>query len=733
MKAREYCAGHQVSSAFMLSCFYVFFEVGLFEKKEKRGKIGWIFIITMRREIGMGIGDVAFERPRRRSPEQEQQEREHAFQEKGFELLEALGVVEREGGQVMVDIGKLRELTDGAVKYSNENGYNFLTRKGVRDTHTVASIARDLFRQYGDLYQGDITSFLFSLFKEEKVNSWQELEAWEAAGHVGQPPEPKPLFYLPENNEAAFDVEKIKAAQFHLGLWEVGTSNNLVRRAHSDYSPQHPNLPFKEAEMACVLYHPQYGNGERNNRGRLVVNYKDGSRKQITQKWIENTSFGFFRGGQQFGEPGEKLKSMRAFLENEGLPNLTKTELLRPTDFEAMSGGITRLFGETKNIGVNGYVIIEGARYYVGKMYGKEPHRAYRLSDQVAAICKIVDGQEKIVATFTLKKRDELTHAVQTKYVRTAVWHPAGKSGFYDVRREAFTITPYDEKAAPIFTMPGEAAQANMGSEEFGELEKVKKEVARETGVSLESLSPRERRVFLNKYAEAGQRKKRDYLGLIEAYGPAVATAFLASEFNAKAPEEILALGEIGESEKFPMADVQKILDDYAGTVRVAEEFYGAVLPKVQSLSPGFKTDQFFRGMIERASRFLHYCFEAVHTGAASYSDIAEEIIKEQRGLSLNNCRDAIVSSAVINLVNAIGDVEARAIFDEVYKETHDAKLRESLELARSFVTPATENAAAVRDLNDFYSHQIRFESYKLNEKMERAEAELLLDYIGED
>lgn len=476
------------------------------------------------------------------------------FQEAAMDLLERLAVVERHGDDIVVDLDVIKQLPKSAVQQDSEGEYRFSSIFGVPTDFTAAHAVRELSNNFPEVYGNGASSFLFYTFYQKNVIDREAWSAWQQK-KSGKKPVAKPLFYSPEDKAAAFDMEKIKQADFHLGLWETRSIITTEDRLTHPYSPLCPDASFQEVALACAIYHPDYGNGERDQKGRLVVTYNNTvranrkeppSRRPITQDWLQKnryfqSSVGVFTiGDKKHGSPGP-------FMLDGGFSDLQITGLLLDTDFHVSVGETMWKFGEKdKTVSKVGLAMLEGVRYSLGRKYGK--HVVRRISPTEAVICVPATerAEQPIVASFRLKTPEELSQAIQDES-ENIVWRQTNTSGYFDVLKSGITITPYAEKDDHLFSLPslvtgGETS--DMTGQELFSLDKIKKEIVRATGVSLEALTSRERAMFIRYYASADVDTKKKLHTFIRQFTLVGLQTFLAVQHDRRAPEKIFAIAE---------------------------------------------------------------------------------------------------------------------------------------------------------------------------------------------
>jgi hypothetical protein len=259
-----------------------------------------------------------------------------------FEDLEQNGILEHgEQGALIVDVDAFKE-----------------------SLRSFFHNPRLMLRRYPDFSPEQPRRFLSFVFQGVDVVSKEDADR---AKRTGEHLVPKPLLYEPESRAAAFDPEAIREAEFHTGPWEI-----LRRRP-----VRNPSLPtlsgedvdYREASIAALIYHPQYGGGYRDpENGKLMVWWPSRSEfRPISVNWFDREmgeDFAADRSGHS------SLRSPGGFLP-EFAPDLVKNGLLTPEDFQTKSGrDAIEGLRQSRRIGRKGRVMLGSVEYFFGR--GKE-------------------------------------------------------------------------------------------------------------------------------------------------------------------------------------------------------------------------------------------------------------------------------------------------------------------------------------------------------------------------
>lgn len=309
---------------------------------------------------GLSIADI----------EQRQEIEYQAFVDRGLQILNDERILRMDQGRTIVDLDRLKTMDWTPIR-------NRLSKNGKFGNRTKIQT-------------------LFYIFKNLKVISEED--------NLAENPTPKPLFYIPESAEAALDVEKIRSADFYMGLWELQKPGFDINYPTLLEGLKSTTKSF-ETISAALTFHPRYGNGYRNEKGELIVRYQDGSERPITGEFFTDSHryYGRIRRDPiDWFRPGQFLQ--------EKCPRLLQKGLLRITDFRVLEGYTTKetVRSGPRTINEVGEVQMKGKRWYLGREYaGSNGYEALQLSDTYGGIYKKDGDQVRLVLIFKLKVDDE--------------------------------------------------------------------------------------------------------------------------------------------------------------------------------------------------------------------------------------------------------------------------------------------------------------------------------------
>lgn len=300
-----------------------------------------------------------------------------ALQQEVLDALEALDIIDYgEEGELLVDIVYLR-----ALSYVD-------LRKQLGDAELFTS------RHLGNRSKRDT---LFLAFKDRKVISTDEYYADDVR-------KTKDLFYSPQSDKEALDINAIKRADFYMGAWEMQSQGSDRHQFHPGMTDSALNM--SEVTIAALTYHPSYGNGSRDKDGVLQV--FDPRKKSYGPVTAEVFTRGFGYTGERKGQQGG-IESPRQYLRGDGM-QLAEAGLLRPEDFKVQSGSSTaeeqRIY-RRKRFGARGSMTIDSIRYYFGSALKGKDVLVYQLSPTTGGIVENIGGKEVVTHIFDLTTKKD--------------------------------------------------------------------------------------------------------------------------------------------------------------------------------------------------------------------------------------------------------------------------------------------------------------------------------------
>lgn len=304
------------------------------------------------------------------------------LQDHAFALLEQEGILSHgTQGELILDVPAFTQLDFHSLR--GKLG----ARKGRR------------FEQY---HKGSSRKFWYEVFRDEPVISKQE--------YAEGVREAKPLFYMPETETDAFDIEAIRESDFYLGLWDVRGKNLESEQGEALYPSSYDSLDYYATELACKIYHPKYGAGYRNEQNQLMVADQKGKYAPISAEGMAER-FGWFGPTAKYesGAVGTAVYRPIEYLQTQGR-KLLEHDLVKVTDFHMQHGATTEKQYRLVKSGVrsNGEVMINRVRYPLGRRFKNQPIKIYKISPSLAGIVRYDgEGKETLEYTFTLLSPDD--------------------------------------------------------------------------------------------------------------------------------------------------------------------------------------------------------------------------------------------------------------------------------------------------------------------------------------
>lgn len=405
------------------------------------------------------------------------------YREAVLQALEQKGVIEKKKDFYVVDLPAIKELPLRQVVNAQKKKWQpFLP-----------------YIERGRRYA------LYLLFKDIKVVSKEDQQNKRQS--------PKPLFYTPETSDQALDPEAIKQSDFYLGLWEIfdpkadGSLKNKVK----EYPCDQEKLNLDEVAIAALIYHPNYGDGYRDESGVLMVKDKKGKHVRFSAQ--------FFRGIGYAGsrtKPDEKVGmhiSPLVFIEDYA-PNIFTRHVLEPNDIRQYSKLDTNARMRGKKVYQTGDIMLDGIMYSLGRKFCNDDYLVHKLTPNLGGITYLdSDGQQRLTHTFTLVNlNDERLRRISGG--RNKILFRAGS--------DVTAVTPYQAGEA-VPRRPDETIedyQHRLGMlENFEIFLKYKKFFAQQGGISLNALNLSEQQYVVEKFTDLSDLHRQKVLELARKHG----------------------------------------------------------------------------------------------------------------------------------------------------------------------------------------------------------------------
>lgn len=593
----------------------------------------------------------------------EKQDKEKKFRELALELLELHGLLEKEKGHLVVDINAIKEVTSAIIDYKEPSGgekkgrYTYFKNKDIvmasEKKKRIENVIKELSGNFREYYNGSIAEFLLNTFRDLNVVDKKDWESKKNDEDVEI--EEKPLLYEPKNGRDAFDINKIKEAKFHLGVWELNKFKARKQNDYDeDYSPEHPGLSYEEVSLAALIYNSEYGDGRRDENGDLLV--RDGDKiKKINLDWLMKHKF----SGRSFSINSEEdfFNSPALALKIGNLPQLSERGLLKDTDFESMSESkLSKEFGQQKIIKhKKGTIIVAGVRYNFGSKFGGGKYMVYKLTDKIGALSPVDVGDDsknkRIEYVFDLVDKNDhrVKKSVNNKGADTYRFGPS----------DGLEIRPYTQSEESYYLKD---------ISQYPQLLDTKGKFVRETGISLEQLLPREQVVFLRYYDSADSKQRERINNFVKIYKQKGISSFLLIQFDSDAIDKILNF-----SEKSDIGYAEQVFKRFSGFKRninnidglVADFFrqegknidFGVVVEEIVKKG-SLEMIKIIENPKELSIESLKEIFEKLDVDVATFASIFKTAFKGKERVDFEDVRGLDYGQATIEELRKRGGVE---------------------------------------------------------------------------
>jgi len=500
--------------------------------------------------------------------------------------------------KTLEQVGDLRDLEAEVLKFLEDKGITELGPKGEiiidLDKFKLGGILTALHGRRSTLQRSKLrpytehgqSSLLYFTLRDIQVISRDDWEKGER--------ETKPLFYTPDSPDDALDIEKIRASRFYLGLWQVGHVQNYTTAEHP---VRQGHLKMNEAALACLLYHPQFGDGRRDQAtGQFLVRYADGQFRPISTKWFEEVNF---QGGS--ANYTVSMDTPRRYL-TELAPHILERGLLKLDDFRILAS-----YAPAKKLTVNrarisdSGVLIDGIRYFLGRDLARVSKqgslRVHKISATLSGITKRNEqGEEELIYLFHLTNKDDL----RLKPVREG--RDSNVTRYFQAPKEVADPRRYSPENFQQ-CRPGESLddyqQRLKEVDDFKFLLKLGADLSRRAHIDLTQLNASEQQ-----WAIASARAlKENYpaiLDLAEKYGLSGLKSFLALEHSGAMGGRALAIAENLDRET-----ALAVFDKYFEVVDAGEKVRGYLEEYVGEAGDGKTIEAIFNNLLRRAKQVL--------------------------------------------------------------------------------------------------------------------------------
>lgn len=430
----------------------------------------------------------------------------------------------------------------------------------------------------------------------------------------------KPLFLQPKNTEDAFDPEEIRGIEGYLGYWDMVATGQPFPKEHS-YPGLNGDASFHEVSIAIMIYHPQFGNGRRDQDGTLKVWH---SEKQtfvpISKEWF--TKVMRFEGGSKRKEK-DSLNTPVDYLQTFGA-HLQEHELLKPSDFvqqyrsgqeEKTGTGYTERIERILKDGQRS-IMINGVLHYIGRKFGDGTHKIYEIAPGLGGVVKTDErGNEQLTHTFTIYSEGE----AGTKKVRF------GKKGLRDsAGAEATRVQSVeDTRLSGNSTALKEMKDRLTDMESFGQYLHLSNTLWREAKIRMPSMPLAEQAWISEASNHIDPNEQTRLVNIAKEYGADGVKAFLSMEVDPGLnADRIVEL-----SKKLGPPLMRTVLKRYNDILRITSEQTEDILKTVLGAGKDRAIDIERKTLKHELLRRAASILKAADTASEDSNSLAEEIL----------------------------------------------------------------------------------------------------------
>lgn len=232
----------------------------------------------------------------------------------------------------------------------------------------------------------------------------------------------KPFLYIPEDADSATSMIAVKNAEFHKGIWELVTSYGSGGSSidHPVNDEKRGSVSEIEARVAVGIFHPDYGDGLRDETGALFIRDPD-TRKYKPFSMRALREYGVVQGTMRTRDASGPLQERMESL----FPHLVRKGLLDPVrDVRSLSMhaamGEERQEVQRRRVNKTGYVMINGVNHFLGRSKDLKD-RDVEIRELTPTLGCLIDVETgNITHTFRIFKKEDLPPT-------SAGYHLAGK------------------------------------------------------------------------------------------------------------------------------------------------------------------------------------------------------------------------------------------------------------------------------------------------------------------
>lgn len=481
---------------------------------------------------------------------------------------------------------------------------------------------KQLYNKTGSGYKTDL---IYHALKGRKGISKQELSGYKT-GEV----EARDILYIPQDEQAAFDIEKIKHSKFVISLWDISEKTR--------YNPKtgHPamqgkRINFEAVRLAALLYHPKYGDGKRDEEGELEIrDPKTREYRRITQDLALTgyrlRGFGLREGTSVSHDLGDYLRSKA--------PELLERGLLRLDDFRMLTSGKSASERPMdKEMSMSGSIMINGIIHYVGREFPRGT-KIIQVEPGVGGVIQVnKNGEKKLEYVFNiLPEGSEPSKGTKQPYAggdktRTTPFRPEA----FIPRRDGEAAEKYNERTQPL--------------QNFEAMFGFRQDLFARAGIKLEDFPLREQLGFA---ATAGKSNELEgaLIDFAKKYGKDGIRPFVYAEHGLEYGQKIL---ELGQKLKPEMA--KELFRLLSQLVFQAETDSVEILADLTSKYPNIQIshEQISEALLARGRDLLNEAYSLLEEGKAE--EKIQGLINE---LGLETGKERVLRSEFMKVANLL-------------------------------------------------------------------------------
>lgn len=474
----------------------------------------------------------------------------------------------------------------------------------------------------------------------------------------------KPILYIPESVEAATTMMGIKNADFQTTIWELcpNVSVKETELAHPIQGSQDQGLSQYEAKYATFIFHPQYGDAFRDEKGALQIRDKT-TRKYKPFSFTAMRAYGT-TSNKHFLSSEEDQRTMQKRID-ELFPHLVANKLIDPLrDARELTARGGQTLGEQAHRKVlleGGFVTLNGVRHYISKSkeIASKEWELIQFTPQLAGLADPHTGT--VLYTFRVfdKNKDQAEIKNNSNGKGTMFYRTSGDQvGLRSVSGEAL-----------VPKRPHETSQQH-------ELRVLAAERGIQSLLKMCGNAPQLTSLLQDKGSNAGQLE---------------GTARFIGESDTAAKEGFAALatkfGEEGLAQRFFSAysDLIHSADDCEDTLRsistkdiraeVREEIIAGVRKNILSRAQSLLSDSVHTDNPEEVASMI----QSFSSAGAIFAS-ACKALRAKGELSLEDIKDGSLSSLVGQDINGVDADTMMRIQKERYAGKYSAELQEELD-----------------------------------------------------